>query len=290
MDWLEILKITISYMEQHLLDSMAAEEIANLVHVSPFYYQKGFKLMTGYSIGEYIRNRRLYLAALEILQGNEKIIDLAFRYGYETPESFTRAFSRFHGVSPMQLKQKPHKIQPFLPLSVQISVIGGNQMNYSIESMPSFRIIGRKKEYEYSDAFEQIPKFWDELIHSKFVAKYEQELDGCCFGCYGVSIERKGDWDRFDYMIAGNYHEGPIPEGFEVITVPAITWAKFHCIGPMPAAIQSMNVRIYKEWLPQHPEYEIADVYFMEYYTLGDSKGDQYYSEIWIPVRNKLNQ
>lgn len=126
MEWTESLRSAIGYMEKHLLDDISADDVAEAVHISSFYLQKGFRIMTGYSIGEYIRYRRLYMAALDVAAGKEKMIDLAYKYGYETPESFTKAFTRFHGMSPAQIKKDVHKIKTFLPLKILIQIKGGN--------------------------------------------------------------------------------------------------------------------------------------------------------------------
>ena len=118
MEWLEAMKESINYMEDHLLEDITPDDIARQVSISSFYFQKGFKIITGMTVGTYLRNRRLYLAALDILTGNDKVIDLAYKYRYETPESFTKAFSRFHGLAPVQLKKQPHRLHVFLPLLI----------------------------------------------------------------------------------------------------------------------------------------------------------------------------
>ncbi len=89
MEWLTGIRTAIDYMEEHLKDNISAQDVADQVYLSPFFLQRGFSLMTGYGIGEYIRNRRLYQAALDLKETDDKVIDIAFRYGYETPESFT---------------------------------------------------------------------------------------------------------------------------------------------------------------------------------------------------------
>ena len=108
MDWTESLRRAVDFMEKNLLENISPDDVAKAVCISPFYLERGFKVMTGFSIGEYIRNRRLYLSALDILSGSEKVIDIALKYGYDTPESYTKAFTRFHGVSPVQLRKEPH--------------------------------------------------------------------------------------------------------------------------------------------------------------------------------------
>ena len=100
MEWLTSIRGVVLYMEDHLTEEVSLDDVARAVHLSPFFLQRGFSLMTGYGIGEYLRNRRLYEAALDLQRGPEKVIDIAFKYGYETPESFAKAFARFHGATP----------------------------------------------------------------------------------------------------------------------------------------------------------------------------------------------
>ncbi|MBO4629450.1 MAG: helix-turn-helix transcriptional regulator, partial [Treponema sp.] len=128
MEWLTSIRKAIDYMEEHLEENISAQDVADQVFMSSFFFQKGFSLMTGYGLGEYIRNRRLYEAALDLQKTDEKIIDIAFKYCYETPESFTKAFSRFHGASPSEVRQGS-MVKPFLPLKIEISIHGGNQMD-----------------------------------------------------------------------------------------------------------------------------------------------------------------
>lgn len=287
LEWMEALRTSIDYMETHLLKDCTVEEIAQTVNISPFYFQKGFKIMTGYSISEYMRNRRLYLAALDVVKKEEKIIDLAYKYGYDTPESFTKAFSRFHGISPMQIKGQAYKIKTFQPLQISISIKGGDQLDYTIEQMEAFQVIGFERIFQYDSAFDNIPKFWEEYC-SKYMKQCEEELRESCIGMYGISIEEEVEGKEFRYLIAGNYKGTKIPEGLTVETIPALTFAKFRCIGPMPESIQAVNTRIFHEWLPGNAEYEIAAGYNIELYAKGDIHAADYVSEIWIPVKEKI--
>ena len=162
MEWLTSIRTAIDYMEEHLTDNISAQEVADRVYLSPFFLQKGFSLMTGYGIGEYIRNRRLYQAALDLKETDDKVIEIAFRYGYETPESFTKAFSRFHGATPSQVRGGA-AINTFLPLTIKLSIQGGNQMDYKITPMFPFKVIGFQKVFDNETAYTEIPKFWDEI-------------------------------------------------------------------------------------------------------------------------------
>ena len=187
------------------------DDVAEEVHISSYYLQKGFSIMTGYTISEYIRCRRLYLAALDVIAGKERGLDLAYKYGYETPESFTKAFSRFHGASPAQIKGKTSGIKPFLPLKVIVEIKGGTDMDVTVEKMNGFQIIGFERVFETEDAYEKIPKFWEEYRDNYLLP-----------------------------LLIG----GKQPENETERTVSEC------CVGSMPGALQSVNTQIFKEWLP----------------------------------------
>ena len=163
MEWLTCVRTAIDYIEKHLTDDISVQDVADQVYFSPFFLQKGFSLLTGYGIGEYIRNRRLYQAAVDLKHTDEKVIDVAFRYGYETPESFTKAFSRFHGATPSQVRGGA-AINTFLPLTIKLSIHGGNQMDCKITPMFPFKVIGFQKEFDNETAYTEIPIFWDEIF------------------------------------------------------------------------------------------------------------------------------
>lgn len=267
MEWLSCIRTSIRYMEEHLLTIRDSSEVADAVFVSPYYLQKGFKLMTGYSMAEYIRNRRLYLAALDVLADRGNITDLAFKYGYDTPESFSKAFSRFHGCTPTRLKSNAAKIKVFLPIRITIKIQGGNSMNYTIEEMKSFRLIGFERSFTYEAAYQEIPAFWNEIFKYKIAplcigktpkTKLEQAVCHYGIGEFGVSIDDMPDTGRFRYLIAGVYTQGDVPDGMTVCEIPALSWTKFSCVGPLPGALQSVNTKIFSEWLPNNPEYELA--------------------------------
>ena len=291
MEWMQALRQSIDYMEQHLLENIGITDIAAAVHISPFYFQRGFQIVTGYSVKEYLRNRRLYLAALDLLAKKEKVIDVAFRYGYETPESFAKAFIRFHGISPSQLRSHASQIRPFLPLKITISIQGGTDMDYTIQNMESFQLIGFSKTFSETDSYEKIPLFWAEFAQNcqqkKYSADWMAALLRYKIGQFGICIDTNRD-GTFRYMIAGKYDGGAVPDGMELYTLPAFTWAVFRYVGPLPAALQTINTRIFKEWLPGNLCYELADGYSVEWYSNHpDMQSPDYESAIWIPVQEK---
>lgn len=291
MEWIGSLKLAINYMEKHLLENISADEVAAEIYMSSFYFQKGFKILTGYSVGEYIRYRRLYMAALDVISGNEKVIDLAYKYSYDTPESFTKAFTRFHGVSPKQMKGDAKKIKTFLPLRINVSVKGGNDMDYVVEKMEGMKVIGYERSFSYETSYQEIPKFWEEFSYNYLNGKNNEHvqkvIDECGIGEFGICIEGNSKEKEFLYMIAGKYNDCSVPEGMKIFEIPALEWAKFKCIGPLPGSLQSVNSQIFKDWLPGNPDYEIATGMNIEWYSKGDCSAIDYESEIWIPVKKK---
>lgn len=310
MDWLTSFKKAIDYMETHMLSDIGAKDVADAVHISPSYFQKSFKIVTGYSIGEYLRNRRLYLAGMDVLnavpadnsplQKNPKaladktVLDLAYKYGYDTPESFTKAFSRFHGMSPTQLKSQPTKIKVFLPLIVEISIRGGNKMEFQLEKRQSMQMIGLGRIFSYDTSYQDIPKFWCEFC-SRYCTQdtpappeeqaIRQTIAECIVGEFGVCVEDIDDGEHFHYYIAGAYQGGAVPEGMSVFEIPASEWAKFNCIGRIPQNLQTVNTRIFSEWLPGNQEFEMSMPMNIEWYSNGNTESDDYVSAIWIPVK-----
>ena len=173
MEWLTSIRTAIDYIEDHLSEDFSIQDVADQVNMSPFFLQKGFALITSYGIGEYIRNRRLHRAALDLQKKDDKIIDIALRYCYETPESFTKAFTRFHGSTPSQVRNGG-TVKIFLPLTIQINIQGGNLMDYKIKTMFNLKVIGFQKIFDEETAYTKIPKFWDEICekYAKNISDY----------------------------------------------------------------------------------------------------------------------
>lgn len=295
-EWVTTLKRAITYMEDNMLHNIKVNDVAKEVNISEFYLQKGFQIMTGYSISEYIRNRRLYLAALDLVSTSDKIIDLADKYGYETPESFTKAFNRYHGFTPSYLRRTKIPIKPFLPIKISIVIQGGENMDYSIEKMNGFKVIGYSKWFDYETSYKEIPKFWQDVFCKKVQnllekpapeTLEEETIINCKIGEFGVCID-EGQEGKFRYMIAGTYTEGEIPEGMDVFELPDLEWAKFKCVGPTPGALQSVNTKVFQEWLPGNAEFDIAFPANVEWYSAeGNTSDIDYESAVWVPVKRK---
>ncbi|HEX3016334.1 MAG TPA: AraC family transcriptional regulator [Caproicibacter sp.] len=285
MGWVECIGEAISYIEDHITDELKIETVAKQVLLSPFYFQKGFTMLCGFTVGEYIRERRLTLAGSELVSTDRKIIDIALKYGYDSPDSFTKAFTRFHGVTPTAVRKDGAMFKSFAPLKIKLTLEGGYVMDYKIIEKASFTVMGASKTFKYDGAKTEIPKFWLEL--------HQPGKERVVCGMYGISVDESMGSDEFEYLIADNYNPvAEVPEGFVTKVIPAYTWAVFACRGGMPQSLQDVNKKIFTEWLPNSKDYEIAAGYNVEMYSdpAEYSKGlqdEKYYSEIWIPVKKK---
>ncbi len=289
MDWLTGIQNAINYIEEHLTGEIDYDEVAKEAACSSFYFQRIFSILCGMTIGDYIRNRRLTLAGNELRAADDKVIDIALKYGYESPESFTRAFSRFHGVTPSKAKKDGSKLKSFSRIFVKITLNGGSVMNYKIVEKEAFDIIEKVEAHtvENSENEKSIPDFWARSHNDGTIKKLlDTATDRAyIFGvCYGNLPENA---KTFDYSIAAKCDKNTVvPEGFRKNTIPARTWAVFECRGAMPNAIQDLWHKIVSEFFPTSsykPTYEMD----IEAYSEGNMGDLDYYSEIWIPVVKK---
>lgn len=286
MEWTKAIGEAVSYIEANITEDITVDDVAKHVCISPFYFHKGFSMLCGYPLKEYIRNRRLSLAGEELVSRNITITDLAMKYGYDSPGSFTKAFTRFHGVTPIAARREKTMLKAFAPLKLIISLEGGCLMDYRITKKESFTVIASSKEFSYANAKEEVILFWQEHADSgrfKHVG-----------GMFGINIDPDMGNERFSYLIADIYNPAKdIPEGFIVKTIPAFTWAVFPIKGALPEALQGVNSKIFSEWLPALKEYEFAAGYCVEMYDNpvnypGGVKDENYYTEIWIPVKKAV--
>lgn len=285
MAWSESISKAIAYIEAHLQEPLDVKDIARAAALSPFYFQRGFTMLCGMSVGEYIRKRRLSQAGLAVLMSEQNIIDIALACGYESPDGFTKAFTRFHGVTPTELRKSGGTVVSFAPLTLKISLEGGRNMDYRIEKKEAFTVLCRKATFSYEEGPSKVPAFWQE----HFAAGGAQTVRGL----YGINMDETMKGDTFDYLIADPYDPAvAIPEGFTTCTIPAHTWAVFPCRGKMTEAMQAVNRQIFSEWLPAHSDIDLAAGINVECYDDAAKypngiQDENYYSEVWLPIRKK---
>jgi AraC family transcriptional regulator len=273
--WIEGIQNAIEYIEDNLTEELQIIEIAEKAYVSAFHFQRIFKILCGFTVGEYIRNRRLSIAAEELSKADAKVIDVAIKYGYDSPDSFTRAFTKFHSISPSAAKGKGANLKSFARVRIKLMMEGGSMLEYKILEKAQFTVMGKVRSFDVDTSYDEIPKFWQEHIQSG-----DNQI--VC-GMYGICMDSDGK--DFDYLIADNYLPwNEIPEGYETRVIPAGTWAVFPCRGALPKSLQDVNTKIWSEWLPSCKEYKLAGNYNIEMYTPPNENTDDYYCEIWIPV------
>ncbi|WML33565.1 AraC family transcriptional regulator [Clostridium sp. OS1-26] len=288
MDWLRSMQNAINYMEDNILDEINYDKIAQSAYSSTFHFQRMFSMLTGFTIGEYIRNRRLTLAAQELTCSNEKITDIAFKYGYETSEAFTKAFQRLHGVTPSAARKSGVKLKSFGRLSIQITMKGDKEMNYKIIEKESFKMFGKDFKTNVVDGkcYREIPEFWEKCVTegtSAKIIKISGKPENGLLDA-GILFAHNPEDGSMRYMIACDMPNTNIPEEFKVLEIPALTWAIFEVDGNRDEDIHEVWKRISSEWFPAS-NYEHADAPEMERYY-GNRDAD-YRCEVWIPVIKK---
>ena len=291
MDQITAIQRAIDYTEAHLTDEIDYEGAAREAASSVFHFQRLFSMLCGYTLGDYIRMRRLSLAADELQRTGGKIIDIALKYGYDTPESFSRAFTRFHGITPTQARRGGN-IKSFSRLSVKLILDGGNLMDYRIEKRDAFKLICRKKQVnkpQGDTATADISAFWGECSTDgtmEKLCKYASfdNLRGILGVCFSGEMANSG----FPYGIGAEYNGAPLTDGgFDIVEIPAHTYAVFQCKGKMPDAFKETYKKICTEFFPQSSTYEYGNGIELEVYPSADVQNPDYTCEIWIAVKEK---
>ncbi len=272
--WIDGFQKSIEYIEENLSGTLDIEDIAAEAALSSFYYQRIFGAMCGMTVGEYIRARRMTLAAQELACSERKVIDIAVKYGYDSPDSFAKAFQRFHGISPAQARGTGVNLRSFAPLHIKITLEGGNMLDYNIVEKAPFTVIGIKKRFNTETNYKEVPEFWNEWMSDTKGLK----------GMFGISTDMDGR--NFYYWIADLYMPwDEIPEDCEVFQIPGGLWAQFQCRGPLPESLQKVNTQIWSEWLPALQGYELAGNYSLELYLPPAEDPADTVSYIWIPLK-----
>jgi len=300
MEWIDRLNKAIIYMEEHMTDEIDYEQAAKIACCSPHHFQRMFAYLANVHLSEYIRRRRMSLAAADLQSGDKKIIDIAMKYGYASPTAFNRAFQSIHGVAPSLIKESGAVLKSFPPISFKITVKGVEEMNFRIEKRDAFNIVGifelMQKDIEKNS--EIVPRMWNKATADGTIEKLAAKMDGQPKGLLGVSICNGcqppqsnvlscecGDsceCETWRYIIA--VASSAESDGtFKAFAVPAFTWAIFPGEGQGPD-IQELEKRIITEWLPTSG-YEYANGPDIEVYLTPDPQNMKF--EVWLPVTKK---
>lgn len=297
MEFLQRMNNALHYIEEHLGGDIDQSRLAHLAGTSTFQFQRIFGFVTGVSLAEYIRRRRFTLAAIEIQTTKRRILDIAFDYGYESHESFTRAFKKIHNISPSEARKQGVSLKAYPKLTFTLTIQGIEEMNYKIERKPEFKMFGKETIVSTLEGknYVDIPKFWqdsfaDGSVETLVKATGETFAENHVgrWAVHAIMCHRQTGKDTFPYMIGGMVTEKSDTTGYEMVTIPELEWAVFttdyYTNETLVETIQTVWKRIFAEWFPtsgyEHdcgPELEV-------YCTAG---GGKEYCEIWIPVVKK---
>lgn len=292
METIRLLQQAIDYVEQNLHNAIGVEDIAGAAMTSKYHFQRMFHALTGFTVTEYVRNRRLTLAAEELAGTDGKVIDIALKYGYETPEAFTRAFQRVHGVTPNMAKKKNVKLKSFSRISFQIQIKGESEMNYRMVEEKGYSVMG-KEVIIHQDAYSEIPAFvekiWNDGTHDRINEIAGRPSGSLLFGYYYDFSE---DGTK-RYLMGTELPEGQqVPAELDNLTIPGQTYAVFDCLDKVPndpelgSDIKNVWRRIYSEWFPSSG-FEQAEGPCIEKYFWTNDEHDECICEVWIPVTKK---
>ena len=291
MDWITGIQRSLDYMEAHLTREMDYEAAAKEACSSAFHFQRMFSLVCGFTMGDYVRMRRLSLAAEELTRGGGRIIDVALRYGYDSPESFSRAFTRFHGITPTEAR-RGGGVKSFSRLFVKLILSGGSSMEYRIEKRDAFKTVCRTKQVtkpQGDTATADISAFWTECGADgtiNEICRYGRfdKLGGLLGICFSGEMADSG----FPYAIGAEYNGAPIcGEKLEIVEIPAYTYAVFTCKGKMPDSFKDTYKKICTEFFPCNGSYEYGQGVELEVYPSADVQDPNYSCEIWVAVNEK---
>ena len=289
MEWIERFNNAISYIEKHITEEIDYEQVAKVACCSSYHFQRMFNYLADVPISEYIRRRKLSLAAVDLQSGNEKVIDIALKYGYSSPTAFNRAFQSIHGVTPSSIKVNGQTIKSFPPINFKIIVKGVEEMNFRIEKKDAFRIVGVSAplEKELEKNFEIVPKMWEKVMTDGTIIQINQLLDTDWKCILGVSVcddcRRTENYENWRYYIAA---PSTLDKGmFDEYIVPALTWAIFSGKGSFSQDLPELERRVITEWLPTSG-YEYDNGPDIEVYLTPDIENAEF--EIWIPVKKKV--
>ncbi|MDC0705734.1 MULTISPECIES: AraC family transcriptional regulator [Priestia] len=290
MDSLRNMNRALHYIEENLTNDIDFREVAKLALCSEYHFKRMFSFLAGITLSEYIRRRRLTLAAFELKDNNMKVIDIAIKYGYNSPDSFTRAFQNLHGITPSEAKKNGYSLRAYPQMTFQLSIKGGNEMNYRIEEKEAFHIVGIKERVPiiFHGVNPRIAAMWESL-NNETINKLKKLSNVKPLGLLSASVnfsegrmEEKGELDHY----IGVATTKDCPDNLIQLEVPALTWAVFEAVGPFPDTLQDVWGRIYSEWFPSsnYEQVEGPEILWNEH---KDVTSSTFKSEIWIPVLKK---
>jgi len=280
----------LTYIEEQLAEEIDYKAAARQAMCSEYHLKRMFSFLAGIPLSEYVRRRRLTLAAFELQHSPLRIIDIAVKYGYSSPDAFTKAFQLLHGVTPSEARVNGQPLKAFPRMTFQLTIRGGNEMNYRMEEKEAFRIAGIRKRVPiiFEGVNPEIAAMWQSL-DMQTISRLKQLSNISPAGIISASVnfsegrmEEKGELDH--YIGVATTQE--CPEPFSQLEVSAGTWAIFEAVGPFPDTLQNVWGRIYSEWFPSS-RYELVEGPEILWNESPEVSSPTFRSEIWIPVAKR---
>ena len=290
MDSLNSMNNAMAYIEEHLTEDINYSKISKIAYCSEYHFKRMFSFLSGASLSEYIRRRKLTLAALDLKDRDLRIIDVAVKYGYNSADSFSRAFHSMHGILPSEARSENTQLKAYPRMTFQLSIKGGCEMKYRIVEKEPFRLIGFKKRVPiiFEGVNPEIAKM-TELLSPEVIKQLKAisnvEPIGIISASTNFSEGRMEEKGELDHYIGVATSSAEIAD-FDVLEIDASDWAVFESIGPFPETLQNVWGRIYSEWFPSSG-YEAAEGPEILWNEHPDTENPKYRSEIWIPVKKK---
>lgn len=290
MNMIEAMNKAMNHIEENLAGEVDVKEAARIALCSEYHFRRMFSSLSGITLSEYIRRRRLTLAAFELQNSNMRIIDIAVKYGYNSADSFSRAFQAMHGIKPSEARRNDRSLKAWPRMTFQLTIKGGTEMNYRIEEKPRFIIAGIKKRVPivFEGVNPEIAEMWKSLdgeMIMKLKSLSDMEPSGIISASANFSEGRMEEKGSLDHYI-GVATTKECPHDMAKLEVAASTWAVFEVVGPFPDALQNVWGRIYSEWFPASA-YELAEGPEILWNEQKDTTASDFRSEIWIPVVKK---
>jgi AraC family transcriptional regulator len=290
MDTLKQFNLAMQYIEAHLADEIDFDVVARLACCSEYHFRRMFATLAGLGLSEYIRRRRLSQAALILRQTDDRVIDVAVKFGYDSADAFARAFQALHGVAPSQARLSSTSIKVIPPMTFQLTIGGGDAMEYRIIEKAAFYIVGLHKRVKllYRGVNPEIAAMW-ELLSEADIETLDHLSEGEPGGLVNASVSFAADRSEgslFDHYIGVVTTQADSTGKWAVVAVPASTWVVFTSRGTFPDALQTVWERIFTEWLLSS-DYELADGPELLWAGTEEFEDSDFHAEIWIPVVKK---
>jgi AraC family transcriptional regulator len=287
MDTLKHFNLAMQYLETHLADDIDFGQMARLACCSEYHFRRLFASLSGISLGEYIRRRRLSQAALELYQTEARVIDIAVKYGYGSADAFARAFQALHGISPSEARLSGNPMKGYPAVTFQLTIRGGTVMEYRIVEKAAFFIVGVHKQVKliYRGVNPEIAALWQSLSEAD-IAVLDALSDGEPQGLLNASAkfsDDRAEGTLLDQYVGVVTTQRPASEKWAVLAVPALTWVVFTSRGKFPDALQDMWARIYSEWLVDSG-YEMIAQPELLWTGSDDYAAPDFHAEIWVPI------